>query len=332
MKEFTSNGLTVGSKEYFDSAPTVWKIEEDLDLGANGNYYMSVDNIMRFRQEIAAGRAGTQVAYMTTYLDSIERRSDAYFDSIEGRPAVGRTGQLGSPQVPASRDPRAVLRFVGEQVEQEMNALRNDLRNAPEYLRDFILSTVENTLDAVENRMDTVVNTVSTAFNNFADSLAYFSRNTSNSLVQVATNVMAAAESSITFEVEFGAGIGGGKRLLVGDIRGDLLTVKEVRTFDIRGNLINVERLVGTDIRLTTTIGGLAEIALTEQQRFQVDGGRATHMGHQYDTGYSVAGTQLGRGDTIISLGVGVYFGFGGGGTIYFNLSEFARELEMRFR
>jgi len=85
---------------------------------------MNDNNIMRFRQEISADRAGTQVAYMTTYLDSIERRSDAFFDSIEGRPAIGRTGQLGSPQVPASRDPRAVLRFVGEQVEQEMTTLQ----------------------------------------------------------------------------------------------------------------------------------------------------------------------------------------------------------------
>ena len=131
MKEFTSNGLTIGSKEYFDSAPTVWKIEEDLDLGANGNYYMSIDNIMRFRQEIAADRAGTQVAYLTTYLDSIERRSDAYFDSIEGRPAIGRIRQPGSPQI------RSRLEGLDE--------LEDVLRPLPEFLGNAILKIVANT-------------------------------------------------------------------------------------------------------------------------------------------------------------------------------------------
>jgi len=112
-----------------------------------------------------------------------------------------------------------------------------------------------------------------------------------------------------------------------------LLTVKEVRTFDIRGNLISVERLVGTDIRLTTAVGGLADIRLTEQQVFQVDdSGRTTHLGRRNAIGPHTLGSPLEGGDMIISIGGGVYFGFGGGGTIYFNLSEFARELEKRFR
>jgi len=54
---------------------------------------MQADNIIRFRQEVAAGRAGTQIAYMTTYLNSIERKSEAFFDGING----GRTS-VTSPQ------------------------------------------------------------------------------------------------------------------------------------------------------------------------------------------------------------------------------------------
>ncbi|MCL2616027.1 MAG: copper amine oxidase N-terminal domain-containing protein [Defluviitaleaceae bacterium] len=127
MKEFQIDGLFVGSKEYFDSTPDVHKIEDDLDKGARGNYYMSADNIIRFRQEIASGRAGTQVAYMTTYLDSIERKSEAFFDGIEGRPAVGRIAQSNSYQIKGQPgSPQVRIRLEGlDELEDALQPLTN---------------------------------------------------------------------------------------------------------------------------------------------------------------------------------------------------------------
>ena len=337
MKELTSrsNRLIVGSKAYFDyleenKASVVPKVEHDLEHGAShSNFYMTAGNILRLRQELdALGRMGVDIGSVNMYLDRLESRSADFFDGIEGRAAAGRARQPSPPRALNSGDPLATQRALAEQLEQEMNDLKDSVRHAPEFLRDFIFNALDNMMDAVTDK----ATTATTSMNTFADSLAYFSRSASNSLVQVATNVLAAAESSITFEVEFGAGIGGGKRLLVGDIRGDLLTVKEVRTFDIRGNLINAERLVGADIKLATAVGGLAELRFTEQRAFEVDDdGRATRMERRYARGPHTLGSPLEGGDMIISIGGGVYFGFGGGGTIYFNLSEFARELEKRF-
>jgi len=111
---------------------------------------MKADNIIRCRQEIAAlTRAGVNVGLANMYLDRIESNSEAFFDSIEGRSAAGWM----DPQQILNGEPFAVRRFVSGQVEQELIALRNSLRNAPEYLGNFVLNAVTNTVESTWNNL-----------------------------------------------------------------------------------------------------------------------------------------------------------------------------------
>jgi len=82
--------MIVGSAEYFErlmptgsisdamatSRSFIITFEADLELGAMGNYYMTANNIMRFKQQLnALARAGVDISIMNSYLERIERRS-----------------------------------------------------------------------------------------------------------------------------------------------------------------------------------------------------------------------------------------------------------------
>lgn len=134
MKELMSQGLVVGSKEYFDcfvenNLSIASQIEHDVEKGATQNCYIRADNIIRLRREIeSSSQAGMDVSLMNMYLDRIESRSEAYLDSVDGRLSIGRSRQSGSPQIPI----------------QGMDELEDALQDLPESLGNAILNMVAN--------------------------------------------------------------------------------------------------------------------------------------------------------------------------------------------